>query len=145
MERFAIVPTPLLDESQDDYGSGTHDGLTIFGISRYSNCPIASAATLELMAYYGYLLVTPTYIESVLKGSETIHDPESIVMIDKIRAGFDSDFAAAWSQSVSNIVHVYRTKDNVERFASYVKVSSRSWPAQLTKLLQDLEAVAAEQ
>ena len=145
MERFAIIPTPLLDEDQVAYGSGAHDGLTIFGISRYSNCPIASAATLELMAYYGSLLVTPTYVNSVLKGSETIHDPESIAMIDKIRAGFDSDFAAAWSQSVSNIVHVYRTKDNVDRFASYVKVSSRSWPAQLTKLLTDLEAVAAEQ
>ena len=145
MERFAIIPTPLLDENQADYASGAHDGLTIFGISRYSNCPIASAATLELMAYYGSLLVTPTYVNSVLKGSETIHDPESIAMIDKIRAGFDSDFAAAWSNNVSNIVHVYRSKDNCERFASYVKVSSRQWPSQLSKLLSDLEAIAAEQ
>ena len=145
MDRFAIIPTPLLDEDQANYASGAHDGLTIFGISRYSNCPIASAATLELMAYYGSLLVTPTYVNSVLKGSETVHDPESIAMIDKIRAGFDSDFAAAWSNSISSIVHVYRTKENVDRFASYVKVSSRQWPAQLTKLLEDLEAIAAEQ
>jgi len=145
MDRFAIIPTPLLDEDQADYASGAHDGLTIFGISRYSNCPIASAATLELMAYYGSLLVTPTYVNSVLKGSETVHDPESIAMIDKIRAGFDSDFGAAWSEKVSNIVHVYRTKSNVDRFASFVKVSSRQWPAQLTSLLTDLEAIAAEQ
>ena len=145
MERFAIIPTPLLDEDQADYASGAHDGLTIFGISKYSNCPIASAATLELMAYYGSLLVTPTYVNSVLKGSETIHDPESIAMIDKIRAGFDSDFAAAWSNNVSNIVHVYRSEDNVERFASYVKISSRQWPSQLNTLLKDLEAIGAEQ
>jgi len=145
MDRFAIIPTPLLDESQADYASGAHDGLTIFGISKYSNCPIASAATLELMAYYGSLLVTPTYVESVLKGSETIHDPESIAMIDKIRAGFDSDFGAAWSNSISNIVQVYRNKNNVARFASIIKVSSRQWPAQLNSLLTELEAVAAAQ
>ena len=143
MERFAIVPTPLLDESQDDYGSGTHDGLTIFGISKYSNCPIASAATLELMAYYGYLLVTPTYIESVLKGSETVHDPESIVMIDKIRAGFDSDFAAAWSYKINGISQMFR-KENVMSYSSMIKVNSRTWPTLLTRLLGDLEAVAAQ-
>ncbi|MBQ4120481.1 MAG: hypothetical protein IJD35_00555 [Clostridia bacterium] len=145
MERFAIVPTPMLDENQADYASGAHDGLTIFGISKYSNCPIASAATLELMAYYGSLLVTPTYVESVLKGSETIHDPESIAMIDKIRAGFDSDFGAAWSEKVSNIVHVYRSESSVSKFASVIKISSRQWPSELKKLLTELEEVAAEQ
>ena len=145
MDRFAIIPTPMLDEAQADYASGAHDGLTIFGISKYSNCPIASAATLELMSYYGSLLVTPTYVNSVLKGSETIHDPESIAMIDKIRNGFDSDFGAAWSNSISSIVHVFRSKDNVAKFASFIKVSSRSWPAQLNSLLTELEAVAADQ
>jgi len=145
MERFAIIPTPMLDESQGDYASGAHDGLTIFGISKYSNCPLASAAALELMAYYGSLLVTPTYVESVLKGSETIHDPESIAMIDKIRAGFDSDFVAAWSEKISNIVHLFRTKNNVDKFASIIKAKSREWPAHLTSLLTELEEVAAKQ
>jgi len=97
------------------------------------------------MAYYGSLLVTPTYVESVLKGSETIHDPESIAMIDKIRAGFDSDFGAAWSEKVSNIVHVYRSESSVSKFASVIKISSRQWPSELKKLLTELEEVAAEQ
>ena len=144
MERFAIVPMPLLDENQQNYASGTHDALTVFGISRYSNCPIASAATLELMAYYGSLLVTPTYIESVLKGSETIHDPESIVMIDKIRAGFDSDFAVAWSKELGSIAAMFR-KENVLSYSSIIKVNSRSWPAHLTKLLEELEKVSVAQ
>ena len=145
MERFAIIPTPLLDEDQKEYASGAHDGLTIFGISKYSNCPLASAATLELMAYYGSLLVTPTYVNSVLKGSETVHDPESIAMIDKIRAGFDSDFAAAWSEKISNIVHVFRYKINVDSFSSIMRVNARQWPSQLKTLLEDLEKVAAQQ
>ena len=145
MEKFAIIPMPLLDKDQKEYGSGTHDGLTIFGISRYSNCPIASAATLELMAYYGYLLVTPTYIESVLKGSETVHDPESIAMIDKIRAGFDSDFAAAWSERISGIVHTFRSKDSCEKFASTVKVNSRTWTSGLSNLLAEIEAIASKE
>jgi len=145
MEKFAIIPMPLLDKDQTEYGSGTHDGLTIFGISRYSNCPIASAATLELMAYYGYLLVTPTYIESVLKGSETVHDPESIAMIDKIRAGFDSDFAAAWSEQINGIVHTFRSKDSCEKFASTAKVNSRTWTSGLSKLLAEIEAIATKE
>ena len=145
MERFAIIPTPMLDESQGEYGSGAHDGLTIFGISRYSNCPLASAAALELMAYYGSLLVTPTYVNSVLKGSETIHDPESIAMIDLIRRGFDSDFVAAWSNSINNIVHIFRTFGNVSKFSSYIKANSRSWPSALTDLLSELERVGSEQ
>jgi len=145
MDRFAIIPLPLLDNSQDDYGAGTHDGLTIFGISKYSNCPMAAAATLELMAYYSYMLVTPTYIESVLKGSETVHDPESIAMIDKIRAGFDSDFAAAWSDKLGGIVHIFRDKTSCERFASTVKARSRVWTSNLAGLLQELDAVASKQ
>jgi len=144
MERFAIIPTPLLDESQDNYGSGTHDGLTIFGISKYSNCPIASAATLELMAYYGYLLVTPTYIESVLKGSETVHDPESIAMIDLIRAGFDSDFAAAWTERIGEITYMFRG-ENVLQYSSIAKAKSRIWTTNLKRLLEEIEAVAAQQ
>ena len=144
MENFAIVPTPLLDESQDDYGSGTHDGLTIFGISRYSNCPKAAAATLELMAYYSYLLVTPTYIESVLKGSETIRNPESIVMIEKIRAGFDSDFAAAWTERIGEITYMFRG-ENVLSYASVIKVKTRTWTSNLKKLLEEIEQVGSQQ
>ncbi|MBR6768435.1 MAG: hypothetical protein IKM34_03000 [Clostridia bacterium] len=144
MERFAIIPTPLLDGSQDDYGSGTHDGLTIFGISKYSNCPKAAAATLELMAYYGYLLVTPTYIESVLKGSETIHDPDSIVMIDKIRAGFDSDFAAAWTERIGEITYMFRG-ENVLSYSSMIKTKTRIWTTNLKRLLEELDAVGAQQ
>ena len=144
MENFAIVPTPLLDESQNDYGSGTHDGLTIFGISRYSNCPKAAAATLELMAYYSYLLVTPTYIESVLKGSETIRNPESIVMIEKIRAGFDSDFAAAWTEQIGEITYMFRG-ENVLSYASVIKVKTRTWTSNLKKLLEEIEQVGSQQ
>ena len=143
MERLAIVPTPLLDESQDDYGSGTNDGLSIFGISRYSNCPIASAATLELMAYYGYHFVTPAYVESFLKGSETVRDPESAAMIDKIRAGLNADFAAAWSNNLNGISLIFR-KDNVKSYSTIIQNNSKTWPSMLTKLLNDIEAADAQ-
>jgi len=144
MNNFAIIPTPLLDENQPEYGSGTHDGLTIFGISKYSNCPIASAATLELMAYYSYLLVTPTYIESVLKGSDTIRNPESIVMIDKIRAGFDSDFAAAWTERIGEITYMFRG-ENVLQYTSITKAKTRVWTTNLKRLLEEIEAVATKE
>ena len=96
------------------------------------------------MAYYGYLLVTPTYIESVLKGSETVHDPESIAMIDKIRAGFDSDFAAAWTERIGEITYMFRG-ENVLQYSAMLKTKTRTWTANLKSLLEELEKVAANQ
>ena len=145
MEDFAIMPTPKLNKSQGEYAAGVHDSLTIFGISKYSDCKATAAATLELMSFYGSQMVTPTYIESVLKGSRTIRDPQDARMVEKIRAGFDSDFAAAWANSISNIVHIYRDPRNCSNWTSAVKVSSiRTWPKALTDLLTELDAAALE-
>ncbi len=144
MEDYAIVPTPKLNTAQRDYASGVHDSLTIYGISKYSDCPEAAAATLELMAYYGSILVTPDYYEKVMKGGRTVRDDEAPEMIEMIRAGFDSDFVAAWSASIDNIVQVYRTPNNVKKFSNYLRVQSKNWPSRLNTLLTQLEEASLE-
>ena len=139
MEGYTIIPLPLLNEWQNEYGSAIHDSVTIFGISKFSNCPIAAAATLELMSYYSSLLVTPMYAASILAGTDEASHPEAVNMYAILRNNLDTDFAVAWSESINNISHVYRTYDNVRMFSSFVKVSSRAWPTRLKTLIEDLE------
>lgn len=141
MENYTIIPLPLLNEWQNEYGSGVHDSVTIFGISKFTNCPIAAAATLELMSYYSSLLVTPVYVASILAGTDEASHPEVVNMYAILRNNLDIDFAVAWSDKINNISHVYRTYDNVRLFSSFVKVSSRAWPNQLKVLIEGLEAV----
>lgn len=143
VDEYAIVPTPKLNTAQTEYASGVHDSLTIFGISKYSEKIEAAAATLELMAYYGQK-VSNTYYEKVLTSGKTIRDDDARRMIDVIRAGFDTDFVAAWSASVDNVIHLYRTPNNVKSFSAYLRINSRQWPSMLEKLLTDLEQVANE-
>jgi len=145
MESFAIVPTPKLNKSQKNYASGCHDSLTLYGISRYSDVPVAAAATLELMAYYGYSLVAPVFYKSYILGGRTVREDESIEMINLIRDGFDSDFVAAWSHSISDIVHTYRTPANVKNFSSFCKYKSNVWPKNLSTLIEQLENAASEE
>jgi len=145
MESFAIVPSPKLNKSQTNYASGCHDSLTIFGISKYTDVPEASAAALELMAYYGSQLVTPVFYKNTILGGRTVREDESIEMIELIRKGFDSDFVAAWSASIDNIVHIYRTPGNCKNFSSYCKYQSNRWPKALETLITALENAAVEE
>ena len=142
MENFAIIPTPKLNTTQKNYASGCHDSLTIFGISRYSDVPEAAAATLELMAYYGNQIVTPVFYKDYILGSKTVREDESMVMIEMIRKGFDSDFVAAWSNKINGIVQFYRTPANCKNFAYQVKRNSSTWPTSLNSLLAELEEAA---
>lgn len=148
MENFAIIPTPLLDKDQKDtagkpsYGSGVHDGVTIFGISKYSDCPKASAAALELLAYYSddnENSMANVFYDKVMKGSRVSRNDMDAVMIDKIRDGFDSDFAGAWGNSINNIIHCYRDKNNVKKYAFFLNQQKRKWPTLLNELLAQLD------
>lgn len=145
MSSYGIIPPPKLNTSQTNYTTGVHDSVTLFGISKWSDCPELSAATLELMAYYGKTLVADVYYEKVLKGSRVSQDDESSAMIEKIRDGFDTDFAAAWSHSIGNIVHIYRTPSNLKQFSTFIKISSREWPGQLAELTAQLEQAVLEE
>ena len=142
MDSFAIVPTPKLNKDQTAYGSGCHDSLTIFGISRYTDAPEACAATLELMAYYGSQLVTPVFYEKYILGGRTVREDESIAMIEIIRKGFNSDFVAAWSHSINDIVHIYRDSSRCKNFKAQMDYNKNKWPKSLGTLLESLEEAA---
>ncbi len=147
---FAIVPTPKLTETAS-YATGVHDSCTIFGISKFSDCRVAAAATLELMAYYSSQLVAPVFYDKVMKGRFT-RDDDAALMIDLIRQGFDSDFVAAWSNSLDNVVHTFRNASDYSSFKKTLNIKKRTWPNLLvsqkgtgTGLLEKLDAAALEE
>ena len=65
-------------------------------------------------------------------------------MIEKIRAGFDSDFAAAWTERIGEITYMFRG-ENVLSYASIIKVKTRTWTSNLKKLLEEIEQVSSQQ
>lgn len=140
-DNYYIIPTPKLDSNQTDYVTGIHDGCSIFGIAYGSDCKPAAAATLEWMAYLSNKDVLPKYYDVALKNKYT-NDQASAEMIDIIHSSVNTDFAAAWSASISNLVHWFRTNNKSTRFTSNLNRYADSHRTALEKLLTDLEDAA---
>ena len=138
---FYIIPVPKYDEAQENYTTLLHDGCSIFGISAYSDCKSAAAATLEYMAYLSYKNVRPLYYDQALKNKYT-QDPNSAQMIDLIHQNINTDFALAWSESIGNIAHWYRSHNKSVGFKRQLQRYEGEWNADLDELIKALEANA---
>ncbi|MGM9636883.1 MAG: hypothetical protein ACI3YK_02745 [Eubacteriales bacterium] len=140
-DNYYIIPTPMLDATQGGYVTGIHDGCSIYGITYGSDCKPAAAATLEWMAYLSHRDVLPKYYDVALKNKYT-NDQASAEMIDIIHDNVNTDFAAAWSASISDLVHWFRTNNKSTRFVSTLQRYTETHNAALEKLLNDLEEAA---
>jgi hypothetical protein len=140
-DSYYIIPAPKLNEAQENYVTGIHDGCTIYGISYASDCVPAAAATLELMAYYGSTDVIPQYYNSALKFTYTT-DSESGEMIDLIHSNVNTDFAAAWSQSIGDMVHFFRTNNTSNKISAKLTKAKSTYDTKLAQLLEDLMVYA---
>lgn len=140
-DNYYIIPTPMLDANQGGYVTGIHDGCSIYGIAYGSDCKAAAAATLEWMAYLSHRDVLPKYYDVALKNKYT-NDQASADMIEIIHNSVNTDFAAAWSASISDIVHWFRTNNKSTRFTSQLNRYVGIHEAALNKLLSDLEDAA---
>ncbi len=131
---YYIVPVPKLNEEQKEYSTVTHDSISLYGIP--ASCPNVSAATatLELMGYYSYKLVTPAYYDAALKERYT-RDPQTGAMIDRIRETLYSDFVALWAYEIGDATHYFRSNVN-RHFAAEAKTRQRSWQTKLDKVLE---------
>ena len=144
MKNFYIIPVPKLNTDQTSYSSGIHDGCTIFSIPYDAPDVAASAATLEAMAAESKRIVTPEYYDSALKYKYT-RDTEAAEMIDLIRDCAYTDFAAAWSEDINNIVHFFReNKDNLGTISSKMGKLEKGWQTKMDDLLAKLDEFSVE-
>ena len=108
-DSYVIVPRPKADEQQEKYLSSMQDGLKLYSIP-------ATAPASKLEAITAYLQrscevynekVIPAMYETSLKikyASEKI-DPDQVSrLIDLVRSGIYSDFAAVYNHALNNIV-----------------------------------------
>lgn len=132
---FYLIPTPKYDENQVNYVTGIHDGVTLFGIPVDCTKVPQTAATLELLAAYSTMYVKPAYYDAALK-NRYVRDAAAAEMIDLIHSSVNTDFAAAWSQSIENIVHAYRSLTKLD--STYFVRNKPKWIAALATLTESL-------
>ena len=78
---FGVLPTPKLDEEQEDYFIAP-DTTKCIAIPAVASDIDRTAIILEAMAYEGYTYLRPRYYESMLQ-SKYLRDEESIEMMDE--------------------------------------------------------------
>lgn len=143
---YYIIPCPMLDEAQvkeyGGYASSIFDSVSQYGIPSTCQYIDATSATLELMAYWSYKLVTPAYFDIALKNRYT-RDTASADVIDKIRASVYTDFATLWSEQLGNITWFFRSNCQSRGMASALKAKQKSWSTNMENLLLELESSTA--
>lgn len=109
---FGILPIPKYDTDQDDYKTCMAFPFTTYVLSVASNSPEAAAATLELMAYQSYLLITPALFEESMKLRYADAGDDSL-MYDIIRRTVIIDIGRLLTTQVSNYSYsIFRTAVN---------------------------------
>ena len=87
---YAIVPTPMLDESQGEYFTAIGHGLANFGICEFSTDYDRAAQTMQVLGYHAYNTTTPAVFEVSFKGKFS-KDDYTIEMFDIIREAITVD------------------------------------------------------
>jgi len=82
--KFACLPAPKLDESQDRYYTNVQAGYTGYGICSTSPDYDVAAQTIQTLGYYGYKFTTPAVFEVSFQG-KFAKDDYNIEMFNIIR------------------------------------------------------------
>jgi hypothetical protein len=133
---FGIVPYPKFDASQKKYRSRSQDAFSFFSVpATCADYDFAGAVT-EALAAESYRTVTPAYYETALKIKYSRDDATS-QMLDIICDGAQFDFAYVYSNSMNNIVHIFRdlTGKKSTDFVSLYEKNEPSYQKALDKLI----------
>ena len=99
---YGVIPTPKLDEAQEQYYSYVFEVMRFMALPYNCKKSEAVCAMLEEMAFEGYQNVSPVYYETVIKNKYT-RDDVSSQMIDLVRDGMLTDIARIHMSSWSGI------------------------------------------
>ena len=99
---YGVIPTPKLDEAQEQYYSYVFEVMRFMALPYNCQKSEAVCAMLEEMAFEGYQNVSPVYYETVIKNKYT-RDDVSSQMIDLVRDGMLTDIARIHMSSWSSI------------------------------------------
>ena len=133
---FGVVPYPKFDENQEKYRARSQDAFSFFSIPATCTDYEFAGAVTEVLAAESYRSVTPVYYETAMKIKYSRDDMTS-QMLDIIRDGAQFDFAYVYSNSMNNIVHIFRTLTDRKStdFVSLYEKSEAAYQKSLDKLI----------
>lgn len=146
VDNYAILPPPMLDETQEYYNSCIHDSCTIYCVPVTAANTDAVSAVLEALAAESARLVSPAYYDQALKVKYT-RDSDAGEMIDLIYSHISTDFAFLYSNSLSNIAHIFRTNisSKTEAISSSIAKQEKAWGKVLERFIGKLDEVIEKQ
>ena len=137
---FGVLPYPLFDENQSEYGIRVQDALSLWCVPIDAKNPEMSAAVLEALAAQSYRTVTPAYFDVALKNRYS-RDQETAEMMDLIQASALINFEQLYNESIGNPWFVLRqlmtSKSNT--YASYWATNSKVIRKLLEKAVQKIQ------
>lgn len=129
---YGIIPYPKYDENQENYATTAHDNYSLMCVPvtvAQKSLDMIGAVT-EALAAESYRSVTPAYLEVTLK-NKLLRDANSQAMIDIITSNIRFDPVHIYSNSISNVVHIWReifngTEDIASWYAKLEKMYNKS-------------------
>ena len=138
---YGILPYPLLNDAQQEYGTRVQDALSLWCIPIDSKNPAMTSAVLEALAAQSYRTVTPAYFDVALKNRYS-RDVQTAEMMDLIEQSVLINFESLYNESIGNPWFVLRSlmpaKDS--NFASYWAKNSKPIGKMLQKAVEKIQA-----
>ena len=137
---YGILPYPLLDDSQPNYGTRVQDSLSLWCIPIDAADPNGSAAVMEALAAQSWRTVTPAYFDKALK-SRYSRDRETSEMMDLIKDSVLINFESLYNESIGNPWFVLRTlmPQKNANFASYWATNKKIMGKMLDKAMEKIK------
>lgn len=141
---LAILPYPMLDETQKDYVTSTHDTAELGFIP--VSVPMSRldfiSTVIEVLCRETYAQVLPNYYESSLKVKYT-RDQSSAQMLDIIHDHFGNGFALAYSNALGGYFLNTTFNDAISKnstdFVSRAKTKEKLVQKLLNKMVKNTE------
>jgi GNAT superfamily N-acetyltransferase len=105
---YGLLPYPLLDETQNKYGTRVQDSMNLLSVPIDARNPELSGAVLEALAAQSYRTVTPAYFDVALKNRYS-RDEQTAEMMDLIQNSAIINFEQLYNESIGNPWFVLRT------------------------------------
>jgi len=137
---YGVLPYPLLDESQNEYGTRVQDSMNLMSIPIDARNPDLSGAVLEALAAQSYRTVTPAFFDVALKNRYS-RDPETAEMMELIKDSILINFESIYNESIGYPWYVLRSLMPAQSnsFASYWAGCEKLIKAKLSRAVKLVE------
>ena len=131
--RYGVLPIPLLNESQKEYLSGGVGGLQAIPVNAVEL--EATAATMDLLNFYGYQFVVPMYFEKMLKTTYS-DSPEDAAIYQLLQDAKYADFGVIYSHAMEDPLWDWRKqlREDSDNILGH-------WTTQMKVYSEKLEAI----